>query len=281
MLNFLNFINKKIIVSDNGSTDNSLEWLRKNHPEIIILDNQKNLGWAEGNNVGIKYALNNNADYILLANNDLSFIDTTIISKLVITLEKNEKIGITGPKECSFYNPGKAVNEGWIMYPGSKFTFNIKRKNISIEKPFKIVDNVSGSFMLIKKEVFKSIGLMDEKLFLYAEDADFSLRAWKKGWISAIDPELSILHKVSSTSGHNSPLKIYYQTRNLIYLIRKHPEIQENHSYFIMKYYWDFLKSIVKIFFYKEFSGDRLLKAISSIRGMLHGAILNKMGNRF
>jgi len=132
--------------------------------------------------------------------------------------------------------------------------------------------------MIIKRQVFEDVGEMDSKLFLYAEDADFSLRAWSKGWISAVNKEITIYHKISATSGNNSPLKIYYKTRNLIYIIRKHKEIQDSYFFFIYKYYFDAIKVFLKIVFKKEYSGGRLYKLKAHIQGFLHGAIFKRMG---
>lgn len=286
VFSFLNqdYPNLHLVVSDNGSTDDSIPWLKQNQPSIKVLENGENLGWAEGNNVGIRYALKNNADYILLANNDLFFEDQSIISKLVASFDLIPKLGIIGPKENSYFNKTVTINEGWIMFPKSKYIFNKKRKtisNINIQGKYRIVDNVSGSFMLIKRALFKDLGLMDSKLFLYAEDTDFSLRAWGKDWISAIDAEQVIYHKISATSGNNSPLKLYYKTRNLIYLIRKHKNLQESHAFFTFKYYFDGIKLVAKIIFKYEFSGNRFNKLKAHIMGLWHGAIFKRMGKYY
>jgi GT2 family glycosyltransferase len=279
-----NFEDLHILVIDNASNDDSVSYLRLHYPEIPIIINEQNLGWADGNNVGIHYALGQNADFILLANNDLFFEDKHIISQLVASFDIIHNLGIIGPKENSYFNRTITLNKGWIMFPKSKFVFNKMRVRISFEynpKDYRIVDNVSGSFMLIKNELFKDIGLMDSRLFLYAEDADFSLRAWEKGWISAIDTKLTIFHKTSATAGNNSPLKMYYKTRNLIYLIRKHKKFQENHLYFLFKYYFDFIKLSFKIILSNEFAGNRFTKLKAHFTGLLHGAIIKKMGRYY
>jgi GT2 family glycosyltransferase len=278
------YSNLHIVVSDNGSTDGSVEWLKKSQSDIIILENKANLGWAEGNNVGIKYALDKNADYILLANNDISFDDSSIISNLIDSYSNISNLGIIGPKQNSFYSPDKTVNEGWILFPNSKYIFNkyrLKNSIKPIESNFKIVDNVSGSFMIIKREVFEDVGEIDSALFLYAEDADFCIRAWKKKWISVVDKEVTILHKISATSVAYSPLKIYYKTRNLIYFIKKHSDVQSSHGFFIRKYYLDFVIKSTKILCSSDYSNNRIAKLRANILGLYHGAIIKRMNKYY
>jgi GT2 family glycosyltransferase len=273
--------NMHIIVSDNGSTDNSLKWLHKEHPEITVIENKKNFGWAEGNNVGIRYALKHKADYILLANNDLSFQGPSIITSLIKAYDLIPKLGIIGPSENSYFEKDKIVNQGWIMYPKVKHTFNKNRSEYTrsdLPSNYKVIDNVSGSFMIIKRRVFEDIGEIDGDLFLYAEDADFSLRAWKKGWVSLVDADIMIYHKISATSGINSPLKIYYMTRNLIYLIRKHRDIQSSQRFFTKKYYFDIVKQFIKMSIKSEYRKDRLKRLKALFLGFYHGAIIKKMG---
>ncbi|MEA2107184.1 MAG: glycosyltransferase family 2 protein [Bacteroidota bacterium] len=267
------YANNQLVVSDNNSSDKSVDWLRKEHPEIVVLDNKENLGWSGGNNVGIDYALAHKADIILLANNDLFFNDRNLISNLIKEFNNKAGLGIIGPQENEYYDKNKIANQGWILYSKSKFTFNKIRKKYSDEnfKNFKYVDNVSGSFMLIRADVFKKIGLIDDTFFLYGEDADFSLRSWKAGYASAIFPNNIVYHKGSATAGKNSPLKIYYKTRNLIYIIRKHKDIQENYYYFLWKYYYTNFKLFWKIILKKEYAGNRLEKIQALILGLYHG----------
>jgi GT2 family glycosyltransferase len=274
----------QLIVSDNGSSDDSLIWLKQNHPKIICIENGENLGWAEGNNVGIRYALDNEADYILLANNDLSFEDPSIISSLIPAFDGIPNLGIIGPSQNSYFDKSKVVNQGWIMYPKAKHIFNTHRNNLdtsNIPANYKIIDNVSGSFMIIKRDVFKDIGEIDSALFLYAEDADFSIRAWAKGWISLVDKEVTIFHKISATSGINSPLKIYYMTRNLIYLTRKHEAQQSSYTFFVFKYYYDFIKQISKIMIKPEYANGRRDRLKAKFLGLYHGAIIKRMNKYY
>lgn len=243
--------NLHIVVSDNGSKDGSIDWLESNHPSITILKNKTNLGWAEGNNVGIRYALLQNADYILLSNNDLYFEDEGIISSLIDTLRSYPK-AIIGPKQYYFDHPERTFTEGRVFLENKKRSFNKFRvlagKNEFSEDNFNIVDYVPGSFMLIPTEVFKKVGLIDNDYYLYGEDTDFSLRAWKEGYVSMVDKNLYIYHKVSATttSKELSKIKVYYQARNVWFLLKKRNGEFSDNLFFGGILYMKMIKWIVK-----------------------------------
>lgn len=268
-----------LIVVDNKSSDNSVTFIRDNFPKVHIIQNQENLGWSGGNNIGIEFALKMNAEYILLSNNDIYFDNPRIISRLVESLEKYPEFGVIGAQENEYYDRNICANQGWILYPKAKYQFN-KDRLLRSEFPakYKLIDNVSGSFMLTRASLFKKIGLIDDNFFLYGEDTDFGLRAWKEHQYSIVDTSLIIYHKGSSTIGNYSPLKMYYTTRNLIYLIRKHKKSQESHIYFLLKYYFDCVKITILIVTSKNFKNKRISNLKHQMLGIYHGVFKNKMG---
>jgi GT2 family glycosyltransferase len=261
--------NLQIIISDNGSSDNSLQWVRKQHPNIKVLDNKKNLGWAAGNNVGIKYAIENNADYILLANNDLYFNDKSLLSKLIGDIGDDKKL-IIGPKQYYYYEPDEVFTAGRYFMGVEKPVYNKLRAKTIKEKQYpenlKVVDYTPGSFVLFHSSLVHNIGYIDEDFFLYGEDADYFLRAWKKGYISLVDTNLSIWHKVSATSGNNSPLKAYYQNRNIWRNLDKHKDIIDSISFFKRQALKSFLKNIFRYLFKGNFK-----LFYSALKGFCHG----------
>ena len=278
--------NLTILISDNGSTDGSQEYIKKHYIDTILIENSENLGWAGGNNVGIRYALKNKADYILLANNDLYLENSTIIFSLVNNLIslKDKKINIIGGKVNYFHKKEKTHNIGWIMYPKSEKSgrvFNKKRNEYNAKLPdnYRIVDFVSGCFILIDRSVFDNIGLIDEAYFSYLEETDLSLRAWDAGYGSVINKDIIIYHKIAATNKVGSPFFMYLKTRNLYYLIKKHKSIIQDYKYYIAKYYYDFMKSIIKIIIYPgRFSGSQSKVLFSTIRGFFDGVIFNRKG---
>lgn len=219
----MNYSNYEIIVVDNGSTDNSLKLLRSEFDDIIIVEVKKNLGVAAGNNIGIRLALKRHADYVLLLNNDIE-LDKDIL-KILVRNASNQVI--TVPK--IYYYDRKRI----IWSAGGKV--NWKRGlpyHIGIgcpdgprfSKP-KIVEIAPTCCMLIHKEVFNNVGLMDERYFMYFDDTDFCIRANERGYKILYVPDALMWHKVSSSSGgSNSKICQYYGSRNILYFMNKFSE---------------------------------------------------------
>lgn len=220
--------NFRVVVIDNHSEDGSyeklLEWCRDKH-RFTVLQTKANIGFAGGNNVGIKYALANDAEYILLLNND-TVVTENFLSGLIKTA-KEEDAGITGCKILRhsdahiWYLGGKmSWLRGGAYHPGKG-----RSDREVAKKPFE-VDFVTGCMMLIKREVFDKIGLLDESYFLYNEDTDYCMKALKAGIKMAVDPLTIIYHKERSTDGGWKQYHIYYLIRNkLIFMKRYAPNV--------------------------------------------------------
>jgi GT2 family glycosyltransferase len=217
----MDYSNYEIVVVDNNSTDNSIKLLRNEFPEVIIIETGDNLGVAAGNNVGIKHAIKLGAEYVLLLNNDIE-LDSQLLKILVANASK--KI-MTVPKIYYFNNKrliwsaGGAVNwdEGVPMHLGYKCRdanqYNYER----------VVEIAPTCCMLIHRDVFRHVGLMDEKFFMYYDDTDFCIRANMKGYKILYLPSAVMWHKVSSSSGgEKSKVCQYYTSRNLLYFMKKY-----------------------------------------------------------
>lgn len=188
----------KIVVVDNGSEDGSLEMIKKNKvsEKIKIIENKKNLGFAAGNNVGIRYALKKGAHAVLLLNQD------TVAEKGFLRPLLENPADIVAPV-IRFKRKGK-----WIYDYGGKINWWLGRSwhlefSTSREVDFAttirgdVLDYVSGCAMLIKRPVLEKIGFLDEKFFLYFEDVDFCLRAKQAGFKIAVEPKSMVLHKLA------------------------------------------------------------------------------------
>lgn len=219
-----------IIIVDNGSFNEfKIPHSEFKLGELIIIRNQENLGFAGGNNIGIKYALNQTADFILLLNNDVIF-DKNLIKELLQTVQSKENIGVVVPKiyfakGFEFHkNRYKREETGKIIwYAGGKMDFkNIIGYHRGVDEVDKgqynkteETDFATGCCMLVKKEIFKQVGLFDEKYFLYYEDSDFSERVKKLGFKIIYCPKAMLWHKnAGSAGGSGSSLQDYYITRN-------------------------------------------------------------------
>lgn len=195
-----------------------------NLKQLILIKNEINHGFAEGNNIGIKFALKNfNPDYILLLNND-TVVDKEFLKYLVIKGEKNEKTGLLGPKIYYYDNP----NIIWCI--GGKIDWKFARglhigNNTADNGQYdelKNFDYISGSSLLIKRKVIEDIGLLDKRFFLYFEETDLALRATEKGYENLYVPNAKIWHKVSKSGGGMSKsIGLYYITRNRWLFMKK------------------------------------------------------------
>jgi len=191
---------------------------------LTMIKNDRNYGFPGGNNVGIKFALKFfNPDYILLLNND-TVVNENFLGELVKNGEFNNDIGILGPKIYFYDEPNTIWSAGckisWKLSRGIQIGTNeIDNGQYDTKKE---VEYVSGSAFLIKNEVIKKTGLMDEFYFLYFEESDWTLRANKEGYKSLYVPKAIIWHKISQSGGGiSNPIGLYYITRNRWIFMRK------------------------------------------------------------
>lgn len=204
----LNYPNYQVVVVDNDSTDGSFEEARVAYGKFSFIKNSHNVGFAAGNNVAIKWALEKMADYIFLLNND-ALMEKDCLLKLVNEAEKNAEAGILSP---IIYKGDSSQ----IWFAGGKINW-LKMRAEHVNN-IKESDYITGCAMLIKKEIFKKIGLLDENFFLYYEDVDFSFRAKQNGFKLKIIPEAKVFHFEKSSESLN---KIYYLVLSAILFFRK------------------------------------------------------------
>lgn len=211
-----------IIVVDNGSSDDSADFLEKKYPSVKIIRNKENLGFTGGNNVGIKMALERGAEYILLLNNDTAVTQNLITGCLEPFLTQKE-VGIVGPKVVYYNNPAQVWCAGcyYNRFLGRGVMYGTLSKKRNFEKEA-IVDWISFCVVMIKREVFENIGLLDNDFFSSYEDLDFCLRAKKAGYLSIYSPRTIVKHKIAQDwGGLDNPLYIYYQVRNALLCMKK------------------------------------------------------------
>lgn len=214
-------LNFEVIIVDSGSTDHSIELVKKDYPDVVVLEQNDNVGFAKGSNIGIQYAIQNKFEYSLLINNDV-VVDRLLLNKL---LECADEETVIVPK-IYYYKPNKL-----IWYAGGNILWNKgNAEHIGIQQvdqaqydECKYVSYASGCCMLINNKIFKQVGLLDENVFMYYEDADFCVRLLDAGKKILYQPEAVLWHKVSSsTGGEHSKLNVYYMFRNQLYFIEKH-----------------------------------------------------------
>lgn len=223
--------NMEVIVVDNASTQDEASIISERYPQVKVIRSHQNLGFAGGNNVGIKAA---KGQYILLINNDTYFKEYNI-DALINRLESSDKIGIVCPK----------LRFAWANHPiqfaGYTPLSPITIRNQAIgfgESDHGQYDTAHptpyahGAAMLVKREAMDKVGLMTECYFLYYEELDWSLMFTRAGYEIWYDPACTVYHKESQTTGQNSPLRTYYITRNrLLFVKRNYQGINKYLSY--------------------------------------------------
>ncbi|MDP1636696.1 MAG: methyltransferase domain-containing protein [Candidatus Nitrotoga sp.] len=219
----LDYPNYEVVVVDNGSTDDSVDVISKQYPDTTLLQTGANLGYAGGNNVGIRWALDRGADYVLVLNND-TVVDKNMLSHLVMAGFLDDRLGVIGPTNYYYSKPNTVWATGAMLGnpPESGYRTLGDGDPDSFWKIASQVDAVVGSAMLIKRSVFDKIHLFDENFFLCFEELDFCARAQYAGFKCYFVPEAKIWHKVgSSLGGVDSPLRTYFNVRNRLLWAKK------------------------------------------------------------
>ncbi|HTR80549.1 MAG TPA: glycosyltransferase family 2 protein [Bacteroidota bacterium] len=223
----------EIVVVDNGSTDDSRSLLDKKFGKsICLLPLEENKGFTGGNNIGIRHALQNGADYVLVLNND-TIADRKFVEELVVLAESDKRIGVvTGKifyydeKELLWFAGGD-VQRGILGFKHRGLLEKDNGKYDAVEES----QFVTGCCMCVRREVFRTVGLFDDRYFIYSEDADFCLRVLQQGYSLMYTPRALLYHKESASMRKNtlhsgggtvSSRQYYLSTRNRIFTIRKH-----------------------------------------------------------
>lgn len=216
--------NFEAILVDNASTDGSQQFLKELYPRVTLLENEANLGFAAGNNVGIREALRRNSDYVLLLNND-TVVDPSFLSELVKAGEADRRVGILNPKIYYHDRPNVLWYAGGhlSLYRGISVHFGFRQVDSGQYDTAREVNFLTGCAFLIKRQVIEKIGLLDEIFFCYSEDADWSLRAIRAGYKGLYVPSSMIRHKIGvATKVKGNEFGMRMGTRNAMYMVYKH-----------------------------------------------------------
>jgi hypothetical protein len=214
-----------VIVVDNGSGDATAEVVAERYPDVCLLRQESNLGFAEGNNVGIRHALGRGADYVFLLNNDTT-IAPDAIARCVEVAQQCPAAGAVCPL-IYFAQP-----QGLIWYAGAVFEASRAHSGRMLgyretdQGQFADVsetDRAAGAAVLLPRQILEEVGLLDSALFFLYEDVDWSLRAKGAGYHIYVASLAKVWHRVSaSAGGEHSPLIGYYDTRNHVVICRRH-----------------------------------------------------------
>jgi hypothetical protein len=218
----------KTLVVDNKSEDATVQVIRKDFPQVLLIENKKNEGFAEGNNIGLRWGLAHKFDYFLILNND-TVVSPGLLINLIKAANQNPKAGLFSPKiyfqagfEYHLDRYNKSDRGKVIWYAGGQIDWkNIITSHKGVDEVDKgqydnleETDFATGCCMFIKKEVLEKIGLFNPKYFLYWEDTDLSWRAIKAGYKVIYTPEAFLWHKNAGSTHSGSYLHDYYLSRN-------------------------------------------------------------------
>jgi GT2 family glycosyltransferase len=255
------YSNLNIVIIDNGSTDGSVQSVKKRFTDIELVTNKQNMGFAKAVNQGILHALSKRCDYVFLLNND-TILHPECIKHLINSVHYNDSpdlVGAVGPKILNF----GSEKEIWFMGARIDLYRGIWQSTHEDAERVTEVDSVSGCAVLLSTDIFDKIGMFDEDFYTYIEDLDFFIRLKRSQFKIIINPRAKVWHKAGGTAGRgDTPFKIYYTTRNRLLLMRKHARFI-HWCYFIPFFVYHLIRHICLLFVSGEVCKSRFLyKAI-------------------
>lgn len=238
-----------IVVVDNGSSDDSVAGIRAHFgPELNLIENEVNVGFTGGMNIGIRFSLEKGAVSVLLLNND-TVVAPDMIELLAEAGAGDPQRGILGPAIYYYDQPDRLWWLGDIEHPWLPMPRPVRMEKEALEKslPFK-ADYVTGCAMLVDRKVFEHIGLLDERYFIYYEDADFCRRARDAGFTIYCVPQAKMWHKVSLTTKRDKPFFHHLRAKNQVRFYHEHrigPSNLLRETYILAKIAWMMLEDMI------------------------------------
>jgi hypothetical protein len=216
---------QQVLVVDNGSTDDSVSQFRRCFgDQIDIVEIGVNLFYAGGNNVGIRWALEAGADFVLILNND-TIVASDMVSQLVRTAQDCPDVGVVAPMIYFGDDPLRIWALGSQRYCWLPIPRDVGRGEIDhgqYTTPFE-VDYVTGCAMMVRRSVFTQVGPFDPNYRMYYEDADLCARVQQAGFALFVEPRAKVWHRVSASAKQQTITSCYQRTRYRIRFYRQHP----------------------------------------------------------
>lgn len=223
----LSYPQVEVIVIDNGSSDDSVESIKTQFPRYTLLSTGVNLGFAEGNNVGIRLALEGGADYVLLLNND-TVVAPDLLEQFMQTALLHPHAGIFGAKIFLFESPDTLDHLGgmWNRKQGVFELIGLREKG-DLWDSSQEIDYACGACLMIKRAVLEKVGLLEPRFFLIWEESDLCFRARRAGFLTITAPRAHIWHKVSASFVGGKPHSTYFWWRNRLLWIERNCSMLE------------------------------------------------------
>jgi GT2 family glycosyltransferase len=218
----MTYPNYEVLIVDNGSGDDSVAAISARFPHRPVVETGANLGYAGGNNVGLRHALAQGADYALLLNND-TLVAPDFLEHLVGATQADPTIGVAGPtiyyheQPDLIWSAGGAIDwrrgETWMVALNTPDSGQLGAG----PRP---VDFVTGCALLVKRAVMEQVGLLDERFFVYYEETEWCARAGRAGFKIVHVPQAQVWHKIPLDARDSSPTVQYYMTRNRLLFLK-------------------------------------------------------------
>jgi hypothetical protein len=192
----LDYPDFEVIVVDNGSSDGSVEIIRNKYQEVVLLTNSENLGFTAGNNIGMRYAIECDADYVWLLNND-TVVEKDSLSKLVQTAENSSDVGMVSPVVRFYYQPETVQFNGSFIDMERMAVIYPEENCVDVSEQFVRGETTTlwGTALLVKRKVIEEIGYLRQEYFAYWEDTDYCIRAIRNGFRNVVTTTATIYHK--------------------------------------------------------------------------------------
>ncbi len=254
-----------VILVDNASAGNDVEVLKQRFGDYIhAIQNDKNYGYTGGNNIGIRYALEHTQpDYLLLLNNDI-VVSPDFLTALVHAAENDASIGIVGTKTCYYDFPDRIQSAGLkvSMWTGQSSHIGVKQIDEGQYDERREVDSLMGCCLLIKNNVIKKIGMLDESYFCYWDETDYCARAREAGYKIMYVPQAKIWHKaaIKERVWHKNPstrkssgTMYYYMARNNFKFMRRHASRAQYSCFALYFFGWHlWVTTAACLFYYRD-----------------------------
>jgi len=230
-LHELDYPNYVPVVIDNASEDGTVEAIKERYPDVTVLENSINLGYAGGNNRGLKYALDRGADYMLIVNSD-TILPANLISELVRIAASSDDIAAVGAKNLKMQDPS-TIWGAYIRVTYNRLLLQVIGQNKKDGPTYSVVKDVPGVIgcgMLVSRKALEDVGMIDEFLFGYHEDMDWCERAKRKGYRLVYAGTAHILHKGSSSTDTSQKKYLpmyYFLARNTVIFARRYGNLMQ------------------------------------------------------
>jgi GT2 family glycosyltransferase len=209
-----------VFLVDNASTDGTVAAARAAFPGVRIIENERNLGFAAGNNVGIRLALTDGYPHLMLLNND-AVVAPDAIQRLLQPLLADSKVGVAGPAICYLAAPDRVWSAGGAVdrRRGAVTSEHLDVQVAALPDQSFAADHVSGCCLLVRAAAIARAGLLDERFFMYYEETEWCLRIARHGYRIVVAPDARVWHDISPQAQAGSPAIAYYMTRNHLLLL--------------------------------------------------------------